>query len=111
MSENLQPLPPAPGTRTSVLAIISLIAGILGFLWVLPGIGPIAAVITGHLAKSEIKKSAGALGGGGMATAGLILGYVAIGIGLCLCLAYILLVAGVFSLPFLNLPFLSTPSY
>ena len=39
-------------------------------------LGSIAAIITGHMAKSEIKKSAGMVTGNGMATAGLILGYI-----------------------------------
>ena len=74
----------------STLAIVSLVAGILGFSFV-PLLGSIAAVITGHMAKSEIKKSAGSLGGNGMATAGLILGYLAIGLGLCVIAAFALL--------------------
>jgi hypothetical protein len=46
-----------------------------------------------------------------MATAGLILGYVALAIGLCACLIFVLLWAGLISLPFLTLPFIPTPSY
>jgi type IV pilus assembly protein PilA len=57
---------------TSTKAIISLIFGILFFLFPLP----IVAVIFGHLALSEIRKSGGRLTGQGMATAGLILGYI-----------------------------------
>jgi Domain of unknown function (DUF4190) len=38
----------------------------------------IAAVVLGHLALSEIKKSAGRLAGHGMAMAGLILGYIGV---------------------------------
>lgn len=33
------------------------------------------AIITGHIARSKVKASGGAIGGGGMALAGLILGY------------------------------------
>jgi|GEM_PF-377805 len=63
--------PPAPGT--SGLAITSLITGLVGLVfW---PFGGLAAVITGHMAKSEIRKSAGATGGSGMAVAGLVLGY------------------------------------
>ena len=112
MSENIQPLPPASAARTSVTAIISLVAGILGFIQVVPIIGPIVAIITGHMAKSEIKKSAGMVAGGGMATAGLILGYVALALGLCACLLVVLMWAGLISLPFLSIPFLENlPSY
>ena len=38
----------------------------------------IAAVVLGHLALAEIKKSAGRLAGRGMAMAGLILGYIGV---------------------------------
>ena len=70
---------PAPPNNT--LAIVSLVSGILGFL-ILYGIGGIAAIITGYMAKKEIKESATPQGGDGMATAGLILGYA----NLVLCL-------------------------
>ncbi len=63
----------------SPLAVISLVTGILSYL-ILPFIGPIIAVITGHLAKKEIKASNGTVGGNGMATAGLILGYINLGL-------------------------------
>jgi Domain of unknown function (DUF4190) len=102
----LQPMQPMP--RTSTAAIISLIAGILGFVQVLPIIGPIAAIIAGHMAKSEIKKSGGMVTGNGMATVGLILGYVALAIGLCLACVLVLTFAGLITLPF-AIPFI-TPS-
>ncbi len=59
----------------SGLAIASLVTGILS-LTLIPCFAAIAAVICGHLAKSQIKKSGGAIGGGGLALAGLIMGYV-----------------------------------
>ena len=80
-STSLDNTPP----KDSTLAIVSLICGI-GAFTIVPILGAIAAVITGHLAKNEIKKSAGTLKGSGMAMAGLILGYVQIGLlvlGLC----------------------------
>lgn len=76
---------------TSVWAILSLISGIANFvgLWF---IGSIAALITGYVAKNEIKKSNGSVGGKGLADAGLILGWVGIGLSvLSVCL--IILVA------------------
>jgi hypothetical protein len=78
------PYQPAP-LQNSTTAIISLIAGIAG-LTVFPIIGSIVAVILGHMAKGEIARSGGTLGGGGAATAGLVLGYVGVGLtvlGLC----------------------------
>lgn len=71
--------------KTSTLAIISLVAGIAGWT-VLPLIGSIVAIITGHMAKSEIREQAGQLTGDGLATAGLVLGYLSIALGVCVCL-------------------------
>lgn len=71
----------APLKRESTLAIASLIAGILGWT-IVPFIGSIVAVITGHLAKKEIRESGGTISGDGMALAGLILGYTMIAIAL-----------------------------
>jgi hypothetical protein len=107
MNQPYTPLQPV--TRTSTLAIISLVAGILGFVQILPVIGPIAAVITGHMAKNEIKKSGGMVTGNGLATIGLILGYVMLAISLCVACIFILTFAGLITLPF-AIPFISTPS-
>ena len=74
-------LPPAvPVYRhESSLAVASLICGITAWFFI-PFLGAIAAVITGHLAKKEIRESNGLLSGDGMAVAGLILGYVQLGL-------------------------------
>ena len=61
--------------QASSLAIVSLVSGIACW-FVLPLIGAIIAVITGHMAKKEIRESAGRLSGVEMANAGLTLGYV-----------------------------------
>ncbi len=66
---------PAPGSKAdSGMAIASLVCGILGVSFV-PFLAAIPAVVCGHVARSEIKKSGGRLGGAGMALAGLITGY------------------------------------
>jgi len=65
--------PPQPG-QTSGAAIASLVLGILSFL-LCPIIGSIAAIICGHIARGNIRKSSGTLSGDGMALAGLIMGY------------------------------------
>ncbi len=72
------PTPPSPLRRDSTLAIVSLVSGLLGWT-LLPFVGAIAAIVTGHLAKKEIRESNNTLSGDGMALAGLILGYVQIG--------------------------------
>ncbi len=75
-------------TPNSTLAIASLVLGILGWT-LLPIIAAVIAIITGHLARNEIKKSSGRLAGTGMATAGLILGYSALVLPPCACLLLI----------------------
>jgi hypothetical protein len=65
--------------KTAGVAVASLVCGILGLICFGP-LGAIPAVICGHIARSRIRESAGALGGEGMALAGLILGYVSIGL-------------------------------
>jgi uncharacterized membrane protein SpoIIM required for sporulation len=91
--------PTAPAPKTSTMAIVSLIAGIAGWS-LLPFLGSIVAIITGHIAQGEIKKSGGMVTGKGMATAGLILGYLSIALGICaLCLFVILPLIGVSLIP------------
>ncbi len=91
------PAPPAapanPGRPTSPLAIISLVAGLLGWT-LLPWLGSLAAVVTGHMARAEIRRSAGALDGDGFAIAGLVLGWVMIALSLLTILAVILFFGG-----------------
>ena len=93
-----QPTSPQPN---STMAIVSLVSGILGWT-LIPLLGSLAAVITGHMAKKEIRESAGTLGGDGMATAGLVLGYASLGIGVCACLAFVVLFALVMIPAFIN---------
>lgn len=63
--------------------------GVLGWT-LIPVVGGVIAVITGHMAKKDIRQSAGLLGGDGIATAGLILGYSNLVVGLCACLTLLL---------------------
>ncbi|GAB3512937.1 DUF4190 domain-containing protein [Pseudoxanthomonas daejeonensis] len=63
--------------KTSSLAIASLVSGILGWT-LLPFIGTVVAIITGHMARSEIRASQGQLDGDGLALAGLVLGWVSV---------------------------------
>jgi hypothetical protein len=55
-----QPYQPQPVVPNSNLAIVSLVMGILGWT-LLPTLGAIVAIITGHMAKNEIRKSNGGL--------------------------------------------------
>lgn len=82
-----------PTTRTSTMALVSLIAGIVG-LTLLPILGSIVAVVTGYMARKEIRASAGAITGDGMALAGLIMGWIGVVLSVVgLCIACLLLVA------------------
>jgi hypothetical protein len=66
---------PVNVVKTSALAVWSLVLGILSLLCVGLFAG-IPAIICGHMGRSRIKQSKGALAGGGMALTGLILGYI-----------------------------------
>lgn len=85
-----------PAPPTNGLAVASLIASILG-LTIVPTIGSIVGVIMGYAAKRQIEESGGAQGGEGLAKAGIIVGWVGIGLaalGICLALAWFLLAGG-----------------
>jgi hypothetical protein len=79
--ESIQQVPAIPGApkKDSGLAIASLVCGIAAWI-IFPIVAAIAAVITGHLAKKEIRESGGTMGGDGMALAGLLMGYIQLGL-------------------------------
>ena len=75
-----QPYPPQPygygyppPRRTNGLAIASMVLGILWLYW----IGSILALVFGYTAKKQIRERGEA--GGGMATAGIVLGWIGVG--------------------------------
>jgi len=80
----------APGT--SGYAIASLICSLLGYIGVF-GFGPLLGIIFGHLALREIDRSHGALQGRGIAQAGLILGYIALGLVLLMIIIFFIIFA------------------
>jgi uncharacterized membrane protein len=70
---------PPPGQPTAVsqangLAIASVLVAVLWFA----GLGAVLALVFGYRARSQIKKSAGTQTGSGLATAGIILGWIGI---------------------------------
>jgi hypothetical protein len=78
--------------RTSSLATVSLIFGILAYIF-LPGIGALVAVICGHSARAEIRRAPpGTIEGDGLALAGLILGWIQIVCGI-IALGFLILLA------------------
>jgi hypothetical protein len=83
------------GSQTSSLAVISLISGIASF-FIVPLLGAIAAIITGNMAKKEIRRSRGQLTGSSMATWGIVLGWINLGIGFVgICLGLLVLVLAI----------------
>jgi hypothetical protein len=80
----------AQSPPTSNMALASLILGILGWL-MLPIVGSILAIVFGHAALGEIDRADGQIGGRGLAQAGLILGYVALGIAVLSIVLFLVL--------------------
>lgn len=84
------PPPPVPypgAEETSGKALASMITGIFGLVFFLPAI---AAIILGHMSRTEIRRSNGRLKGNGMATAGLVMGY-----GMIAMIPFILIIAAI----------------
>ena len=79
--------PPMVAPRTNGMAIAALVCGVGGF-FVFPA--SFAAVVLGHVARREILRTGEA--GSGMATAGLVLGYIGTVIGILLILSFIVAV-------------------
>ena len=71
-------------TPTNTLAIVSLVLAILGLTF-LPLLASICAVVCGHISRGQIKRTGE--GGSGLATAGLVIGYVSIAL-------FVIIVAG-----------------
>ena len=83
---------PTSPPQQSGLAVASLICGILGLV----GTGPITgivAIITGHMAKKQIRQNP-QMTGSGMATAGLIMGWLATIIGIIAVIVVVVMIMG-----------------
>ena len=78
---------------TNTMAIISLISGVASWFF-LPFLAAIVAIVTGHMARSQINQSFGREGGDALALVGLILGYLNLAFS---CLLPILIFGGVIS--------------
>jgi hypothetical protein len=68
--------------KTNGFAIASMVLGIIWIYW----IGSILALVFGYIARSQIKRSQGMQSGDGMAIAGIVLGWIGVGILLLLIL-------------------------
>jgi len=87
VDQPVMPTPPPPPPRYSTttapassgLAIASLLLGI-GGLTILPLIGSILALIFGYMARKDIRNRPAEVGGDGMALAGIVMGWIAVGL-------------------------------
>jgi hypothetical protein len=86
-----------PIKETSVMAIVSLVSGILGWT-LLPWLGSIVAVITGHMARKEIRSNLDTKEGDGLALAGLIMGWSMIILSIVTLIIIILFFGGVLAI-------------
>ncbi|MFF7682928.1 DUF4190 domain-containing protein [Microbacterium sp. NPDC007973] len=77
-------------TRTNPLAIVSLVASLVG-IFVIPVIGQIVGIVTGHISLKQIKTSGER--GRGMGLAGLLIGYISLGLGALIVIGFVILVA------------------
>jgi len=83
----------SPARQTSTTATISLVSGILSWFG-LTVPAAVVAILCGHLARSEIRRSNGTLEGDGLATAGLVLGYAHIAVAILAVVAIVLFFGG-----------------
>ena len=67
--------PPGSGSRTNGMAIASLVCGITGFFC---GVTAVLAIIFGFISKRQIRDTGSVQGGNGMATAGIVLGFIVV---------------------------------
>jgi hypothetical protein len=84
---------------SSTLAIVSLVSALLGFTFV-PVIGGIVALVTGYMARNETRSIPPKASGDGMATAGIIMGWVQLGllvVGICCAIVYFIFIVGLFA--------------
>lgn len=79
--------------ETNSLAVVSLIAGILGWT-LMPMLGSLGAIVTGHLARAQIRRQPQRFQGDGLAVGGLILGWAAVVLAVLAVLAFVLFFGG-----------------
>ena len=83
----------APVRTTNGLAVAALVLGILGWS-LLPFAGSIGAIVLGHMARARIARSAGTQDGDGLALAGLLLGWIAVGTWIAGAMIFLLFFGG-----------------
>ena len=83
----------APIKQTNNLAIVSLVSGILGWS-LLPWLGSLVAIITGHMARAEIRRNPDTQEGDGLAIAGLVMGWGMVALSVLAIVAIFMLFGG-----------------
>jgi hypothetical protein len=83
---------------TSTLAIVSLVSALLGFTFV-PLIGTIVALVTGYMARNETRSIPPRASGNELATAGIVMGWIQVGLLVlgCCAVAFFVFVVGIFA--------------
>ena len=97
--QNLPPTSNADLLPSSTLAIVSLVSAILGFTFV-PVLGTIVALSTGYMARNETRSIPARASGDGLATAGIIMGWIQVALlvgGVCCAIAYFVFMVGIFA--------------
>ena len=105
--------PASPPPRTNPLSIVSLVTGILGVLTFCPTIfvpmlgfcgGPLslAALVTGLISLSQVRKSMGREAGKGFAIAGTIQGAIVLLLEIVYAILFLLVLFGLLAIPFIS---------
>jgi magnesium-transporting ATPase (P-type) len=81
---------------SSTLALVSLVAGILGFT-LFPFIASIVAIWAGYAARKETRSVPPKASGDGLATAGIVMGWIQVGltvVSICCLAVYFIVMVG-----------------
>ncbi|MCJ1707233.1 DUF4190 domain-containing protein [Microbacterium sp. VKM Ac-2923] len=76
--------------RVNPLAIVALVSSLVG-LFVIPLIGQIVGIITGHISLKQVKTTGER--GRGMALSGVLIGYISLGLGILLIIFIAVMIA------------------
>jgi hypothetical protein len=86
--------PLVPTRQTHPLAVISLVAGLLGWS-LLPFMGSIGAIICGHMARARIRREPDRYDGDLVAIIGLVLGWLSVAVTVIGILIAVLFFGGI----------------
>ena len=88
MTQTPPPIQQQPMPETSGKAVASLVCSIAGFMFCF-FVGQIIGIVLGNSALTDIRASRGRLGGDGLAKAGIIVGWIGLGIDILIVLMII----------------------